>query len=206
MRIAYRRATLDEASVSPSPVAQFKRWFDDAVNSGIVEPNAMLLATAHPTRGPSARCVLLKSLRRGEFVFFTNYTSRKAQDIAAQKRVALTFYWAELERQVRIEGLAHKVSRAESQRYFRKRPRDSQLGALVSPQSTVIHDRAALESTLQKVAVSLRGSPVPCPLHWGGYAVRPLRVEFWQGRPGRLHDRIEYRRRKGGWRIVRLAP
>lgn len=205
MRKVYQQAELDESSVSLSPWQQFQQWFKAAELSGAIEPNAMVLATSDDKGRPSARAVLLKAIRREEFVFFTNYKSRKGCEIALQRHVALLFLWPELERQVRIEGIARKVTRSESVRYFRSRPRSSQLGAFVSPQSRTV-DRRILESSFSALEELFQGKPIPCPKEWGGYAVRPARFEFWQGRPSRLHDRIEYTATRSGWRVSRLAP
>jgi pyridoxamine 5'-phosphate oxidase len=185
---------------------QFARWFGDAHRAELLEPNAMTLATATPDGEPSARIVLLKGADERGFAFFTDYRSRKGQDLEANPRAALVFHWGELERQVRITGAVSRVSREESEAYFRSRPRGSRLGAWTSQQSSVIPSREALEERLGKMAARFDGSDVPLPPHWGGFRVRPDTIEFWQGRESRLHDRIRYVREGGVWRIERLSP
>jgi pyridoxamine 5'-phosphate oxidase len=207
LRIDYSRGTLTESAVLADPIAQFERWFDEARAAGIPETNAMTLATADAGGRPSARVVLLKGLDSRGYLFFTNYDSRKGREIAANPRAALCFYWQPLERQVRVEGLVEKTSRAESEDYFRTRPTEAQIGAWVSRQSEVIASREELERRQAEVAARFAGSPVPLPDFWGGYRVVPESVEFWQGRPGRLHDRLRYERSAaGGWVIRRLSP
>jgi pyridoxamine 5'-phosphate oxidase len=207
LRKEYTQAGLREEDADPDPIRQFRRWFDEAVAGGVPEANAMTLATATPDGAPSARIVLLKDLSDAGFAFFTNYDGRKARELAANPRAALVFYWASLERQVRVEGNVEKVTEEESDAYFRVRPLGSQLGARASPQSAVLPDRATLERRVAELEKEYAGRDVPRPANWGGYRVRPQAVEFWQGRPSRLHDRLLYRRQPdGGWRIVRLAP
>jgi pyridoxamine 5'-phosphate oxidase len=206
LRIAYRANALSEAQVQPDPVEQFRLWFTEAVAAKPPEPNAMMLATIGPDSVPSLRAVLLKGFSAEGFTFFTNYNSRKGLEIDANPNVALLFYWGELERQVRISGVARRTSREVSVEYFSKRPRTSQLGAACSPQSSEI-SRSELEKRFLKLSERYDAqTPVPCPEHWGGYMVEPNRFEFWQGRDSRLHDRIEYLRTESGWKIVRLAP
>ena len=208
MRRSYARGSLDEAELAADWVTQFTRWFDEAVASGLVtEPNAMLVATATPDGRPSVRTVLLRAVDERGLVFFTNYDSRKGRELAANPSVALAFSWPPLERQVVVTGTASRVDRAESEAYFRGRPRDSQLAAWASAQSTVVPDRAALDGALAAVARRWPdGTDVPVPGHWGGVRVAPDAVEFWQGRPARLHDRLRYRREGDSWVVERLSP
>ena len=208
LRTDYMREALDEAEVASAPFAQFERWFDEAVRAAVPEPNAMTLATVDASGRPTARVVLLKGFDERGFVFFTNYASRKGAELAAHPEAALNFFWPELERQVRIEGTVAKVSDAESAEYFASRPRLSQIGAWASPQSERIADRRALEGRFAEAEARYAGE-VPRPAHWGGYRLDPAMLEFWQGRPSRLHDRIRYRRSPADparWDIDRLAP
>jgi len=206
LRQKYTHAGLDERSVEADPYRQFEHWFHAATSAGLHLPNALILATADAQGMPSARAVLLKSYDPGGFVFYTNYSSRKGRELAANPRACLLFSWVDLERQVRIEGPVEKVSAAESDEYFASRPPGSRLGAWASPQSEVLPDRAALEARLAE-AKQRYGDDVPRPPHWGGYRVAPVAIEFWQGREDRLHDRIRYRRDgQSAWKIERLAP
>jgi len=206
MRREYTRAALAEADVDADPVVQFGRWFEQAEQAGLLEPHAMTLATATPDGRPSARMVLLRGFDERGFCFYTNYESRKAAELGANPRAALVFWWDKLERQVRIEGTVERTSRAESEAYFASRPPGSQLSAAVSPQSRVIGDRAALERRVAELATAVPDGHVPLPDFWGGYRLAHEVVEFWQGRPNRLHDRLRYRRAGDTWRIERLAP
>lgn len=206
LRREYARARLDERDVDPDPLVQFHQWFDDARRAELPEPNAMTLATATPAGVPSARMVLLKAADERGFTFFTDYRSRKGQELEANPHAALVFFWGELERQVRITGTVSRVSREETEAYFRTRPRESRLGAWTSHQSTVLAGRETLEARLREVAARHPGDEVPTPPHWGGYLLEPDALEFWQGRESRLHDRVRYQREAGSWRIERLSP
>jgi pyridoxamine 5'-phosphate oxidase len=211
LRTDYMRETLDERDVAPDPFRQFEHWFDEAVKAQVPEPNAMTLATAGPDGRPSARIVLLKGFDERGFVFFTNYASRKGRDLATRPHAALLFFWPELERQVRIEGLVDRTNEAESTAYFASRPRAARLGAWASPQSEPIAGRAHLETRFAAIEAQYQraGDDIPRPPHWGGYRLAPDELEFWQGRPSRLHDRIRYRRsdpHPALWAIDRLAP
>lgn len=207
LRQSYERGALVEAELAATPVEQFARWFEEALASGTSEPNAMTLATVSEGGQPSARIVLLKGFDAAGFVFFTRYTSRKGHEAEASGRAALCFWWPPLERQVRIEGTVERVSADESDAYFAVRPRQSQLGAVASPQSAVVADRAALDAAMAEAEARFAGQTVERPPSWGGYRVVPEAVEFWQGRAGRMHDRLRYRRNEsGGWAVERLAP
>ncbi|HEY8557104.1 MAG TPA: pyridoxamine 5'-phosphate oxidase [Actinomycetes bacterium] len=206
MRREYAREALAEADVDADPVVQFGRGFEQAEQAGLLEPTAMTLATATPDGRPSARMVLLRGFDERGFCFYSNYESRKGVELAANPRAALVFWWGELERQVRIEGPVAPTSRAESEAYFHSRPPGSQLSAAASPQSRVIQDRAVLERRVAELATGSADGQVPLPDFWGGYRLTHEVVEFWQGRPNRLHDRLRYRRAGDGWKVERLAP
>ena len=207
LRKEYRRERLDEATAAADPLSMFEEWFAEAAESGLVEPNAMTLATATPEGKPSARVVLLKDFDATGFSFFTNYASRKGQEIAANPFAALTFWWGPLERQIRIEGRVEKLDADESDAYFASRPQGSRLGAWVSHQSAVIPDRAVLEARLADLEAQYGDEAPPRPPYWGGYRVIPAVYEFWQGGLHRLHDRLRYTRRDDGtWDLVRLSP
>lgn len=204
LRAEYSRAGLDEADLAPDPIAMFERWMGEAVGAGLHEPNAMVVATADVDAAPSARMVLLKGLGQAGFVFFTNTGSRKGDELAANPRCALLFPWHPLERQVRVDGVATPLPPADVEAYFETRPRGSKLGAWASPQSRVT-TRDELAGAYE-AAEHRFPDEVPVPEEWGGYVVRPNAVEFWQGRPGRMHDRLRYRRTADGWLTERLAP
>jgi pyridoxamine 5'-phosphate oxidase len=196
-----------ESDMAPDPIVQFRIWWEEVLASQRYQPEAMTLATATPTGEPSARLVLLRGFDERGFVFFTNYDSRKGRELAANPRAALVFYWAELDRQVRIEGHVEVVSAEESDAYFQTRPRGSQLGAWVSSQSSVVAGRQVLEQRMQEMTARYVAGPVPRPAYWGGYRVVPQVIEFWQAQPNRLHDRLAYRRlESGAWLLERLAP
>lgn len=198
---------LDERRIDRDPIKLFRRWFDEAIASGSRLPDAMTLATATKEGKPSARMVLLKGADEQGFVFYTNYNSRKAQELDQNPQAALVCYWTQLDRQVRVEGSVERVSAAESDEYFSTRPRESQLGAITSPQSEVIESRDFLEGRFRDFENMYRDRHVPRPAHWGGYRLKPERIEFWQNRAGRLHDRILYQRQTdGSWTTNRLAP
>jgi pyridoxamine 5'-phosphate oxidase len=197
---------LREGEAGPDPLALFETWFLAARATGMHHPEAMTLATAGPDGAPAARVVLLRGLDERGFTFFTNYHSRKARELTANPRAALVFYWAVLDRQVRVEGRVEVVSAEESDAYFQNRPRGSQLGAWASPQSEVLPDREVLERRMEEVRRLYGEGEVPRPPHWGGLRVVPEVIEFWQGQPDRLHDRLCYRRAGGGWLLERLAP
>jgi pyridoxamine 5'-phosphate oxidase len=198
---------LDEKRVDPNPIDLFRYWYDAAASSGSRLPDAMTLATATKDGKPSARVVLLKEFDNNGFVFYTNYNSNKARELEENPRAALVMYWTVLDRQVRVEGPVERVPASQSDEYFQTRPRESQLGALASPQSEVIPSREVLEQKLAELEERYRDRPVDRPEHWGGYVLKPERIEFWQNRTGRLHDRLLYQRQpSGSWSIQRLAP
>jgi pyridoxamine 5'-phosphate oxidase len=205
-RESYTRSGLTEGDLAADPFEQFERWYAEARDAGIVEPNAMVVSTVSPDGAPSSRTVLLKGFSADGFTFFTNTASRKGEDLAADPRCAVLFPWHPLERQVRIDGLARELPRADVEAYFAQRPRGSQLGAHASHQSRVVSGREELAAAYDQVEAQFEGQPVPVPEEWGGYRVEPARVEFWQGRPGRMHDRLVYLREGDGWRTERLAP
>lgn len=207
LRKDYSSPILSRNMLDPDPIRQFERWFADASTSGILEPNAMSLATVSADGQPTLRTVLLKFFDHHGFVFFTNYGSRKARQIAGNQRVALLFPWIKLERQVEIIGSAEKISSVESARYFATRPRDSQIGAWISRQSTMLTSRKLLMLELEKMKTRFLHGEIPLPDFWGGYRVSPSSLEFWQGQTSRLHDRFLYTRsNEGGWNLNRLAP
>jgi pyridoxamine 5'-phosphate oxidase len=208
MRRSYTLSGLNEHDIEQNPFTQFSKWFEEARAGGGMEANAMTLSTVNPDGMPSARIVLLKDMDERGFVFYTNYNSAKGQAIAANPRVCLNFFWGEFERQVRISGTAEKVSREESEAYFRTRPVESRLGALASEQSSVIESREVLEERFRALQEEYSGNEdaIPLPPHWGGYRVTPHEIEFWQGRVGRLHDRIVFTKHGNAWTISRRSP
>ena len=206
LRAEYSQSELTKATVNPDPFKQFERWLNEAIKAQLPEPNAMTLATVTAEGSPAARVVLLKGADSG-FVFFSNYTSDKGRQLAENPRAALVFLWLALERQVRIEGVVDKIATAESQIYFRTRPRGSRLGAVASHQSRVVENRRILEERFEQLERRFPGDDIPMPEQWGGYRLEPFMLEFWQGRRSRLHDRLRYRRQaNGGWLIERLEP
>ena len=207
IRREYSFERLTEKDVEPNAIKQFAKWWDEAIDSRIDEVNAMTLATASADGLPSARIVLLKEFTEKGFVFFTNYESYKAQQLAENPKACLVFFWKELERQVRITGLIQKINAQESDEYFQSRPESARIGAWTSPQSRVIESRHWLDEKFNELVNKMEGTAIPRPPHWGGYIVKPVVIEFWQGRPSRLHDRIQYTlEENGGWKIERLAP
>jgi pyridoxamine 5'-phosphate oxidase len=208
LRQDYLIESLDVSDVNANPFLQFEKWFNDALKSEILEPNAMTLATVSSEGKPSARVVLLKGLDTEGFVFYTNYESRKGQNMAQNPHVALCFNWLDLQRQIRIEGIVSKVSDEISTEYFNSRPKSSRIGAWSSPQSQIVENRAFLEEKYKELTQKYENTEgVPRPKFWGGYIVKPTMIEFWQGRSSRLHDRIVYEKTENGaWKIERLAP
>ena len=206
LRKEYTSTGLDKADVDPDPIVQFHEWFEKVIDADLHEPNAMILATATADGKPSARTVLLKGYDERGLVFYTNYEGRKAKEIEANPTCALLFYWGELERQVRIEGRASRLSGEESDAYFASRPQGSRLGAWASEQSRPVEDRSILEGRVRALEAEYEGREIPRPPFWGGYRVEPDTIEFWQGRENRLHDRLVYHRSGRGWKIVRLQP
>ncbi|MEQ8364883.1 MAG: pyridoxamine 5'-phosphate oxidase [Cyclobacteriaceae bacterium] len=207
IRTDYSKTTLDITSVEKNPFTQFEKWFQQAIDSRALEPNAMNLATLSENGRPTSRIVLLKGIENAQFVFYTNYQSQKGKELELNPACALNFFWPELERQVRIEGVVSRVSAEASDAYFQSRPRASQVGAWASPQSTLIKERTLLEERVVQIEEKYKDLKVlPRPKQWGGYGVTPLEIEFWQGRPSRLHDRIVYTLVDDKWKINRLAP
>jgi pyridoxamine 5'-phosphate oxidase len=207
LRKEYTIAGLTENELDPNPFRQFRNWLNQAVEAGLPEPTAMTLATATKDGKPSARMVLLKHFDEEGFVFFTNYESRKGRELLRNPAAALVFYWVELERQVRIIGAAKKVSREESEQYFRTRPIGSQFAAWASKQSEILQSRQEIEKRVLELEAQYTNKEIPTPPAWGGFRIKPTEIEFWQGRPNRLHDRLRYALARGGkWKIVRLSP
>lgn len=206
LRREYKLNKLSEETVQKNPYKQFDKWFSDVIKSKLNEPNAMVLATSDKRAKPSARVVLLKGFRKDGFVFFTNYNSTKGKSLKENTSASLLFFWAELERQVRVECKVKKISRVESQKYFNSRPLNSRIAAWASEQSEEIPSREYLEKRYLYFKEKFKGKKIPIPPHWGGFVLIPEYFEFWQGRENRLHDRICYRKMKSGWEIFRLAP
>lgn len=206
LRREYAREELTRRSVQDDPFEQFSAWFDEAMGADLPDPSAMTLATADAEGHPSARVVLLKGLTAEGLVFYTNYESAKARDLASNPRASLLFFWPELERQIRISGVVSKVSAEESDEYFASRPFESRIGALASAQSSVLRSRDELEERVVQLLEEYKDKPVPRPDTWGGYVLKPHTWEFWQGRPSRLHDRIRYRKDGDFWHVDRLSP
>jgi pyridoxamine 5'-phosphate oxidase len=207
IRKDYSKSTLDIDTVSKDPIAQFEKWFHEALAENIPEPNALTLSTVSEDGRPSGRIVLLKGVENRKFVFYSNYKSQKGKELERNPACGLTFFWPELERQVRIEGIASRVDAATSEKYFQSRPRESQVGAWASPQSAIISNREILDERVKKIQKKFDGAEkLPKPNQWGGFEVEPLKIEFWQGRRNRLHDRIMFTKIDGVWQIHRLAP
>jgi len=207
IRKDYSKSTLDINSVSQDPIIQFEKWFHEALDANLPEPNALTLSTVSEDGRPSGRIVLLKGVEKGKFVFYSNYQSQKGKELEKNPACGLTFFWPELERQVRIEGVAARVDPVISEKYFQSRPRESQVGAWASPQSALIANRQILDERVKKIQKKYEGiEKLPKPNQWGGFEVEPLKIEFWQGRSNRLHDRIQFTKVDERWQIHRLAP
>lgn len=207
IRTEYTKASLDQSTVEKNPIVQFEKWFHEALEAEVMEANAMTLSTVTETGRPTARIVLLKGIEKNKFLFYTNYHSQKGKELDNNPACALTFFWPELERQVRIEGISERLESSVSEVYFQSRPRSSQVGAWASPQSTIIKNRSLLEERAREIEKRFAGKEIlPKPKQWGGYAIEPHEIEFWQGRPSRLHDRIVYYKSENEWVIHRLAP
>ncbi|MGJ1203440.1 pyridoxamine 5'-phosphate oxidase [Sphingobacterium lactis] len=207
IREDYAKSSLSESDVLKTPIEQFSKWFDEALNSAVIEPTAMVLSSVNEQGKPSSRVVLMKDIKATGISFFTNYNSRKGQEIIQQPFVSALFFWPELQRQVRFEAEVEKLPKSDSDEYFASRPRGSQIGAIASPQSAVIENRLALENRVAEVEAEMEGQDtIPRPEFWGGFLLKPYRVEFWQGRSSRLHDRIVYLYEQEEWQINRLAP
>lgn len=207
IREDYAKSSLSESDVLKTPIEQFSKWFNEALNSAVIEPTAMVLSSVNEQGKPSSRVVLMKDIKATGISFFTNYNSRKGQEIIQQPFVSALFFWPELQRQVRFEAEVEKLPKSDSDEYFASRPRGSQIGAIASPQSAVIENRLALENRVAEVEAEMEGQDtIPRPEFWGGFLLKPYRVEFWQGRSSRLHDRIVYLYEQEEWQINRLAP
>ncbi|HAC15499.1 MAG TPA: pyridoxamine 5'-phosphate oxidase [Bacteroidetes bacterium] len=207
IRRDYKSRSLDEADLHNDPIQMFLKWFDEAGQSGSLDVNAMTLATVDESGKPSTRIVLLKGVENDSFVFFTNYLSRKGQNLAANPNVSLCFFWPELERQIRIDGTCSKIASVDSEKYFRSRPYESQIGAWASAQSSIISSRTELENNFKSLMQKYpTPESIPFPEFWGGYKVNPTEIEFWQGRSSRLHDRFLYLKQKNSWTLNRMSP
>lgn len=207
IRKDYSKSTLDFNSINKNPIVQFEAWFGEALKADIPEPNALTLSTVAEDGRPSGRIVLLKGIENGKFIFYSNYQSQKGKDLEKNPACCLTFFWPELERQVRVEGIASRSDANASLKYFQSRPRESQVGAWASPQSAIIANREILDERVKKIQEKFEGvEKLPKPNQWGGFDVDPLKIEFWQGRPNRLHDRIVFTKVDEAWQIHRLAP
>ncbi|MBY0244213.1 MAG: pyridoxamine 5'-phosphate oxidase [Sphingobacteriaceae bacterium] len=207
LRQEYRSSELNEVDADKNPIKFFEKWFKDAIEAKIFEPNIMTLATADKNGKPNARVLLLKGFDENGFSFYTNYLSEKGKELKKNPQACMVFFWPELERQVRIEGKVEKLDKETSEKYFNSRPKESQIGAVVSPQSQVIPSREFLEGRVAELTLSSKDKTIQKPAHWGGYIVKPTSIEFWQGRPSRLHDRLIYKLiNNKNWKIERLAP
>lgn len=207
IRKDYSKSTLNIETVGKDPILQFEQWFEEAVASEVPEPNALTLSTVSEDGRPSGRIVLLKGVERGKFVFYSNYQSQKGKELEKNPACGLTFFWPDLERQIRIEGIASRVDPTVSENYFQSRPRDSQISAWASPQSAIISGREILDERVKKIEAKFEGvEKLPKPNQWGGFEVEPLKIEFWQGRTNRLHDRIVFTKVDEAWQVHRLAP
>jgi pyridoxamine 5'-phosphate oxidase len=206
LRQDYRAAQLNESDVDKNPIKQFDKWFKEAIAAQMFEPNVMTLATVDKANRPNARIVLLKGFDENGFSFYTNYLSTKGKELKKNPYACLVFFWAGLERQVRIEGKVEKLSKEASEKYFHSRPKENQIGAIISPQSQIIANRKTLELKLNELTLAYQDKTIPKPAHWGGYIVKPTSIEFWQGRTSRLHDRIKFDLINGKWQTNRLAP
>ena len=207
LRSEYSKSSLDISTVSPNPIDQFEKWFQEALDAKVLEPNAMNLSTINGDNRPSSRIVLLKGIEKSRFIFYTNFQSSKGKELSSNPACALTFFWPELERQVRIEGTAERSDETVAEKYFQSRPRGSQISAWTSPQRSIIQSRSILEERALEIEKKFEGLKVlPKPKQWGGYQVDPFIIEFWQGRPNRLHDRIQFAKVEGAWVRHRLAP
>ncbi len=206
IRIDYLKSDLNKSNLNPNPISQFKSWFSFALDSNIHEPNAMVLSTSNDDGKVNARVVLLKNIIPSGFVFFSNYKSKKGKELIENPNASLTFFWPQLEQQIRVSGFVEKISRKESIKYFLSRPRESQIAAIASNQSEILESRIQLSNEFIRIDKEFKGKPLKTPTHWGGYLVKPLEIEFWQGRKSRMHDRFNYSLNNNKWDIKRLSP